>query len=194
MKNGVTVYTNIPPPDESFKRVILPWSTPKSSSIGKSSSKPRRESFKYSKKYDDHIKKAAIQYAIDPYLVKALVKVESNFNSEAVSPKGAIGVMQLMPGTAKDNGVSKPFDPAENIRGGVKYLKRLMSLFKGNLELALAGYNAGENAVIKYGYKIPPYSETVNYVEKVLTHYDYLKNNPSVETGEKVVKIGAQPK
>nr|NIT14026.1 transglycosylase SLT domain-containing protein [Candidatus Dadabacteria bacterium] len=93
--------------------------------------------------------------------------------------KGAMGLMQLMPQTALILGVSNPFDPRQNIHGGSKYFKKLMNMFNGNIKLALAGYNAGENAVIKYGYTIPPYNETENYVEKVLYHYSNLKGKSS---------------
>jgi len=105
-----------------------------------------------------------------------MIKVESNFNPQALSPKGAMGIMQLMPETAKKNGVSDAFDPQDNIEGGIRYFNKLMIMFNNRLTLALAGYNAGENAVIKYGYKIPPYPETINYVEKVYTHYDNLRD------------------
>ncbi len=105
-----------------------------------------------------------------------MIKVESNFNPDAVSPAGAMGVMQLMPGTAERVGVADAFDPEENINGGIKYLAMLMKLFNNNTTLAIAGYNAGENAVIKYGYKIPPYEETIEYVDRVYAHYDHLRN------------------
>jgi soluble lytic murein transglycosylase-like protein len=85
--------------------------------------------------------------------------------------------MQLMPGTAQDYSVGNPFNPQENIDGGTKYLKSLMDMFNGNLRLVLAAYNAGENAVIKYGFRIPPYAETTDYVRKVLMHYSNLKGN-----------------
>lgn len=174
-EQGTPIYTNIPPIKNGYKRIILTAPT------YRSSFKSLLGSTKYSKKYDHHINKTAGWYGVDPYLVKAVIKVESNFNSEAVSPKGAMGVMQLMPGTAKDQGVSNPFDPIDNIKGGVKYLSRLMKMFNGNLELALASYNAGQNAVVKYGYKVPPYAETINYVKKVLLHYNSLKNDSSKE-------------
>ena len=108
-----------------------------------------------------------------------MIKVESNFNPDAVSPQGAMGMMQLMPATAERIGVSDPFDPVENIEGGVKYFNMLMTMFNNNTTLAIAGYNAGENAVIKYGYKIPPYDETIEYVNRVYAHYDYLKKHPT---------------
>jgi len=126
-------------------------------------------------KYENEIAKACQKYRVDPYLVKAVIKVESNFNPEAVSPKKAMGIMQLIAATARDYGVKDPFDPNDNIDGGVRLLRDLLVYFKGNLELALSAYNAGREAVIKYGYKIPPYPETEAYVEKVLAYYDEIK-------------------
>ena len=100
-------------------------------------------------------------------LVRALIQAESAFNPRAVSPKGALGLMQLMPATAAEYGVSDPFNPVENVRAGVKYLKRLLEGYDGNVELALAAYNAGPGAVKKYGGKVPPYRETRNYVSRI---------------------------
>lgn len=169
-KNGVPIYTNIPPIEGGYKRIVIHNRVydVRRNQIG---------NFTYSKNYDDEIYKTAKWYGIDPYLVKAVIKVESNFNPEAVSSKGAMGVMQLMPETARDHGVNNPFDPLENISGGVRYLKKLIDMFNGDLRLALAGYNAGENSVIKYGYTVPPYGETMDYVNRVLVHYNHLKNS-----------------
>ena len=109
-------------------------------------------------------------YGVDPRLVQALMQAESAYNPRAVSRKGAIGLMQLMPGTARELGVSDPFDPEENIRGGVSYLRRMVDLFGGRLEHVLAAYNAGPGAVQRYG-GIPPYAETRQYVQRVLGLY-----------------------
>jgi hypothetical protein len=117
--------------------------------------------------YDDVIVEHARLNGIRPDLVRAVVQVESAYNPYAKSPKGAIGLMQLMPGTAKELGVINPFNPVENIRGGVAYLRRLLDRYDNNEQLALAAYNAGPNAVDRYGATIPPYRETQNYVSRV---------------------------
>ena len=123
-----------------------------------------------STRYDPVIEKIALNYGLDPALVQAVIKVESNFNPSAVSPKGAIGLMQLLPATARRFGVTDCYDPVENITGGIRYLKYLLMLFNGNLDLSLAAYNAGENVVLRLG-RIPPYRETQNYVRKIKTLY-----------------------
>ena len=107
---------------------------------------------------------------LDPNLVRAIVQVESAFNPNALSPKGAMGLMQLMPAVADQFQVADPYEPEQNLRGGTQYFKQLMDVFAGQLELALAGYNAGPSAVERFG-GIPPYSETRDYVQKVLALY-----------------------
>jgi len=121
---------------------------------------------------DDMVSLAAISFEIDPQLVCAIIKVESAYNTNAVSRVGARGLMQLMPATARRFGISTPglFNPANNISAGTAYLKQLLHLFSGNIPLAVAAYNAGENAVIKAG-GIPPYPETQDYVRKVSSLY-----------------------
>ncbi len=117
----------------------------------------------------------ADRYAIAPELVSAIIHAESHFNPVAVSDKGAVGLMQLMPATATRYGVDNRQDPKQNIEGGIRYLRDLMAMFNNKTELAVAAYNAGENAVKKQGNRIPPYPETKNYVKKVLALYDQYK-------------------
>jgi soluble lytic murein transglycosylase-like protein len=117
--------------------------------------------------YNELIEKYSRQSDIDPLLIKCIIKVESDFNPDAVSVAGAMGLMQLMPGTAQDLGVTDPWNPTENITAGTKYLSWLLRKYNGNLMKALAAYNAGPNAVDYYG-GIPPYQETSNYVRNVL--------------------------
>jgi len=111
------------------------------------------------------------KYGVDPYLIFCLMSQESKFSTIATSPKGAHGLMQLMPGTAARYGVVNPYDVAQSIMGGTRYLKDLLEMFNGRIDLALAGYNAGENAVIKHGYTVPPYEETRNYVRLITARY-----------------------
>ena len=116
------------------------------------------------------IQKVAKETSMSPQLLHAVIAVESGYDAKAVSRKGAQGLMQLMPKTAQRFGVRNALDPLENVRGGALYLKWLLDYFDGNLRLALAGYNAGENEVVRAGYKIPANRETLNYVPKVLAH------------------------
>jgi soluble lytic murein transglycosylase-like protein len=123
-------------------------------------------------KFDQIISRASDKHKIDPALIRAIIKAESNFNHRAVSPVGAQGLMQLMPATATQLQVDDAFHPEKNIEGGVRYLSYLLKLYRGNLTLALAAYNAGEGAVAKYHNQVPPYRETKNYVKRVLSFYD----------------------
>ena len=134
------------------------------------------------------ISRAARRQQLDPALVHAVITVESRYNASAVSPKGAMGLMQLMPETADRFGVRDRRVAADNVRGGVAYLRFLVDLFAGNLELALAAYNAGENAVIKNGNRIPPYPETMDYVPKVLNEYKRLRGPVLFAEGATVTK------
>jgi soluble lytic murein transglycosylase-like protein len=117
--------------------------------------------------YESLVVEHATRRALRPELVRAVIQVESGFNPRALSPKGAMGLMQLMPATARMLGVHNAFDPAENIRGGTTYLRSLLDRYDGNEELALAAYNAGAGAVDRYGKQIPAYRETRDYVKKV---------------------------
>ena len=121
--------------------------------------------------YREVVESAAGQSGVDPALLHAVISVESGYNAKAVSKRGASGLMQLMPETAKRYGVTDVFNPAANVRAGARYLADLLKMFDNDLQLALAAYNAGEAAVIKFGNRIPPYRETVEYVPKVVDFY-----------------------
>ncbi|HOJ52885.1 MAG TPA: lytic transglycosylase domain-containing protein [Syntrophales bacterium] len=163
-ENGVIHFTNVP--TRSDVRYTLIY-------------REKRVQFKVASqdmaKYDHIIRQAARKYDIDPQLIKAIIKAESNFDHRALSPKGAQGLMQLMPQTASYLQVENPFHPEHNIEGGTRYLKYLLRLFQGNLPLALAAYNAGENAVMRYG-GIPPFRETRQYVQQVLNLFQTYRN------------------
>ena len=128
------------------------------------------------KKYDDMIRKAQKKYGVEFPLIKAVIKVESDFNPEAVSKKGAKGLMQIMPDNFKSLAVKDPFNPFQNIMGGALYLQQLLKRYENKLHLVLAAYNAGPEAVDKYK-KIPPYEETQNYVKKVMETYSQYKKS-----------------
>jgi hypothetical protein len=132
------------------------------------------------------IQKAADVHDVDPDLIHAIVHVESGYDSRAVSRQGAMGLMQLIPATARRFGVEDPFDPKQNIEGGTSYLKYLLGLFDGNLTLSLAAYNAGENSVLREG-GIPPFPETREYVRRVRSIYERL---PALEPGESEASAG----
>jgi hypothetical protein len=125
------------------------------------------------KKFETLIAAEAKRQKLDPALVKAVIAVESAYDPAAISSKGAVGLMQLIPGTAERYGVKTIADPLGNVGGGTHYLKDLLTMFNGNLQLALAAYNAGEGAVRQYSNAIPPYPETQQYVRLVLQFYDY---------------------
>jgi len=150
--NGVIHFTNIPD-DNSYKKI---------SSENKSPIKGD---------YDHIISTKSYKYNIEPAIIKAVITAESNWNPRAISQKGAIGLMQLMPTTAEDMRVSNPFDPEENIEGGTKYLRHLLNRFNGDLDLALAAYNAGPARVERTG-GIPAIPETIQYVKKVNSIYN----------------------
>jgi soluble lytic murein transglycosylase-like protein len=127
--------------------------------------------------YAGLIEAAATRHGLDPALLHAVIRAESSYNPGAVSNKGAMGLMQLMPGTAARYGVRDPYDPQDNVLGGARYLSDLLDMFDSDVALAVAAYNAGENNVIKYGNKVPPFAETRDYVSKVLSYYNRYSYN-----------------
>lgn len=138
-------------------------------------SAPRSLSTRPTTEFDDLIHRVSNAVTLDPALIKSVMQVESAFNPKALSRKGAQGLMQLMPGTARRYGVTQILDPKQNVLAGSRYLRDLMHQFNGDMRLALAGYNAGENAVLKYG-GVPPFTETQHYVRKVLELYKAYRN------------------
>ena len=138
-------------------------------------SAPQSLSARPATEYDDLIERVSNAVTLDPALIKSVMQAESAFNPRALSKKGARGLMQLMPETARRYGVTQILDPQQNVLAGSRYLRDLMQQFNGDMRLALAGYNAGENAVVKYG-GIPPFTETRQYVRKVLQLYKAYRN------------------
>ena len=165
-ERGVVHFTNIPSLDRRYKliRREAGSSMPRSGQSWMPSEADIR-------RFTSIVEVAARSYGVEPALVHAVITAESGFNPNALSRKGASGLMQLMPDTARRYGVQNIFDPVQNVHGGVRYLKDLLAMFNGDMRLALAGYNAGENAVIRAGNRIPPYAETQNYVPKVIDFY-----------------------
>ena len=165
--NGTVSYSNVP----DSKPYTLFMRTPR-----EDVAKPLAEKVNLSlsgnrTRFTPLVEEAASQNRLDTALLHALITTESGYNPRAASRKGAMGLMQLMPGTASRYGVSDAFDPTQNVHAGARYLSDLLQLFNQDLNLALAAYNAGEKSVIKYGNHIPPYRETVAYVPKVLDTY-----------------------
>jgi soluble lytic murein transglycosylase len=158
-ESGVVHFTNVPTSSETDYRVYI-------------KEKRKAHHSRYSEKlYDSYIREAAELNGVAYPLLKAIIKAESDFNPRAVSKKGALGLMQLMPENIKLMNISDPFDPWENINGGARYFRKMLDRFQGKLSLSLAAYNAGPTAVERYDNRIPPYRETENYVEKVLSYY-----------------------
>ncbi|HET9525961.1 MAG TPA: lytic transglycosylase domain-containing protein [Pyrinomonadaceae bacterium] len=134
---------------------------------------------------DSFIVDSARRNSVDPLLIYSIMHQESSFKPRAMSHKGARGLMQLMPGTAARFGVGNIWDPKQNIEGGTRYMRFLLDLFGGDIKLALAGYNAGEGAVIKYGYQVPPYSETQEYVRRIGRRYSLIRDPEAAAAANK---------
>jgi hypothetical protein len=167
-EHGVTHFTNMPHLDKRYKLVYRIPDAFKSRPNAWTPNFPKQVDIGKLVPIIDH---AARTHGVDPKLVHAVIRAESGYNERAMSNKGAVGLMQLIPATASRFGVKNLYDPMENILGGTRYLSELLRMFNGNIELALAGYNAGENAVIRHGNRVPPYAETRAYVPKVLAFY-----------------------
>ncbi len=158
-ERGVLHFTNVAPPTSAVRRPSRPIP---------------RKGVERLKAYSTKIEAVSRRYRLDPDLLKAVIMAESGCEPYAVSRKGAVGLMQIMPDTATELGVHNPFDPHANIEGGAKYLRQLLDRFEGNLLLALAGYNAGPSAVERYG-GVPPYGETRRYIRRVLSLWKAFK-------------------
>ena len=171
--DGVRHYTDVPD-DNRYKLLAL-----SSHDITQSGDHYDPAVLARATQYDSIIEKAAVSAAVEPNLLRAVIVVESGFNSRAVSKRGAVGLMQLMPATASRFGVANRYDPIQNISGGAAYLKFLMDRFGHDVSLALAAYNAGEEAVDRNGGQIPPFSETMAYVPRVLKIYRMLGESRS---------------
>jgi soluble lytic murein transglycosylase-like protein len=172
-KHGRVILTD-KPPHNGYKRLVKTWKGWEEAKLPKNFNWVKNQ-----KKYDPTIRSVAKMYKLPHALVHAVITAESSYNPNAISRAGAVGLMQLMPETAKQYGVSNRRDPKQNIYGGSRYLRHLLKLFKNDLVLALAAYNAGEGAVKKYGNKIPPYKETRNYVNKVIRYYKKYRGSMS---------------
>lgn len=163
---GTTILTNVRS-GPGFSPVKLAEPTPVTRPSGSSQPQPQA--------YTALVSEAANLHDVPEALLHAVIQVESGYNALALSPRGAVGLMQLMPATAVEMGVADIWDPASNISGGARYLKSLMTLFEGDIELALAAYNAGPGAVQQHGRTVPPFAETQKYVPRVLRHYQHLQ-------------------
>ena len=195
-ERGVCHYTNAPS-DKRYKRV-KPNRSAKLPKVKDNSSwgytpglRPlslNRQSWN-SAAYDQHIRHAARVHRVDPLLIKAIIKIESNFNRYAVSSKGARGLMQLMPGTAKYLRVYDSFDPWQNIYGGTMYIKQMLDSFQGNLQLSLAAYNAGPTRVMKYK-RVPRIPETIAYVRKFMRQYQLYQSKSAFQN--KMIEVSSK--
>lgn len=167
--NGILHFTNVPS-QSGYKPVMRDWSNGSRLAPGR---------------LEEIIRSASNRYAVDPDLVRAVIKAESDFNTAARSPKGAQGLMQLMPDTARLHKVNNVYDPDENIDGGVRHLRLLLDRYQGNLRLTLAGYNAGIQAVEKYG-GVPPYPETREYIRRVLDYHQRYRGSGAISIREEI--------
>lgn len=191
-ESGVVCYTDSPAGRKTVRVLKETQGTEKQMKAADNAS-----SSAMSQDYSGYVRQAAAKYEIEPELIHAVIKAESNGNQRAVSRKGAMGLMQLMPSTAYDMNVVNPFNPEENIEGGTKYLRQLLEKFNGDLTLALAAYNAGPKTVEKYR-DVPPISETKQYVKKIISLFkgkssygfsDQVKQNQPVAEPVRIYKV-----
>jgi soluble lytic murein transglycosylase-like protein len=176
--NGNLVVSNIRPADST---AVKSYAVPKTSAVRAT----RYATLERSRMYDDLIVEHARLNGVRTDLVRAVMQVESGFNPSARSPKGAMGLMQLMPETARLYGVSNPYNPGQNVSAGVKYIRALLDRYDGNEELALAAYNAGPTAVDKHGENVPPYKETRDYVARI----NQMASRPIELRGSRIYKV-----
>ncbi len=172
-KYGRVILTDTPK-HSGYKQLVKTWKGWEEAKVPKNFSVSKNQ-----KKFDPTIRSVARMYKLPHTLVHAVITAESSYNPDAISKAGAVGLMQLMPETAKQYGVSNRRDPRQSIQGGTRYLQYLAKLFNNDLRLMLAAYNVGEGAVKKYGNKIPPYKETQNYVRKVIDYYKKYRSTMS---------------
>ena len=169
--DGAVLFTNVPP--DSRYKVYLKEKRTKPDPVAQTlASEIRYYDEGARSRYSRHIYAAARLTNLEPALIHAVISAESGYNPLALSHKGAAGLMQLMPATAKRYGVKNRLDPVQSIHGGARYLRDLVRMFNNDLQLAVAAYNAGENAVVRHGNRIPPYSETMTYVPRVMSYYN----------------------
>ena len=168
-KHGRVILTD-KPRHGGYKRLVKTWKGWEEAKVPKNFNWVKNQ-----KKFDLTIRNVAKTYKLPHALLHAVITAESSYNPDAISKAGAVGLMQLMPETAKQYGVSNRRDPKQSIQGGTRYLRYLAKLFNNDLTLMLAAYNAGEGTVKKYGNKIPPYKETKNYIKKVIKYYKKYK-------------------
>jgi soluble lytic murein transglycosylase-like protein len=184
--HGVVHLTNVPAGNSAYHMVMRTPKMPVATARADFNRVAKQQ-------YQSLIHAAASRYGVSPALVNAVISAESGYNAGAVSPKGAIGLMQLIPATAARFGVSNSFSPAENINGGTAYLAHLLRKFSGDLKLAVAAYNAGSGAVIQAGYHIPPFAETQAYVPRVLAYYQRYLDGSSSGPNLSVIGHGPTP-
>jgi soluble lytic murein transglycosylase-like protein len=181
-----TVEPSAPSVSRPFSGSLIPGNTPPAPAAAAAAVKSLGGFSTGDTAIDSYIAESGARNGVDPLLLYSIMHRESSFRRTAVSPKGARGLMQLMPGTAARFGVSNIFDPRQNIEGGARYVRFLLDLFDGDVRLALAGYNAGEGAVMKYGNRVPPYSETQEYVRRISERYELIRDPSAARLAPRV--------